>query len=330
MKDIKRNLIDINSYNLILDFILAMNVVTYGTIIKTFRDERRFMKSFTNSIVTKADETPEIVDLNREFKERRLLREEVAKPMYKFISLMMKNIDRENRVICLNNINKLFVDVGRIRKYNAAKLKGCYKVYQNTIELQDNFTDNTIYHELFHMSSSIYTDDYKECFSGFMHMVKCGEEYFYGEGIDEGYTEYLVKKYFNNNEPTECYYCESIYAELIEKLIGEKKMENLYFTANHKGLIDELCKYALSSEVFMFYHNMDFLVHESDYLVNKNNIINRINMFVINAYSNKLQQQFLEDKISEDEYKREFDFVINKLNEINDVNKYQKKRKRGK
>lgn len=115
----------------------------------------------------------------------------------------------------------------------------------------------------------------------------------YGRFLDEGYTEYLNSKYFKS---TECYKINKIFLKTLSIIIGEELMEQMYFNADLKGLINELMKYNNSREdVIKFIINTD-IIHKNIY---KLSIIKRIklrkallevNKFLIHTYYERIKQ----------------------------------------
>lgn len=115
---------------------------------------------------------------------------------------------------------------------------------------------NIYYHELFHMSSSGKAKD-GYCM-GFSQSDFENEKKI-GDGINEGYTELLNERFFEFKNNNKMYIIYKIIAEIIESIIGEKKMMNLYFTANLKGLFSELSKKTDDNKAFEFVSALDSL-----------------------------------------------------------------------
>ena len=112
----------------------------------------------------------------------------------------------------------------------------------NTIYVVDHKSPsiaNIISHELLHMATTKRTE--KVIFSGFYQFYK-DKATGIGYALNEGYTEYLNKKYFNKDEEEDSYHNEQLIAQGIERIVGSKLMEELYFKADLKSLVDELAK----------------------------------------------------------------------------------------
>ncbi len=117
-----------------------------------------------------------------------------------------------------------------------ARTSGNYDVEKNAVSVSENVADIGIYHELFHMSSSVVKE--KKKYSGF-HQTDFKTNL--GREINEGYTELLTNRYFPSlNLSSIAYQYEAFVAERLEQIVGREKMQSLYLNANLKGLIDEL------------------------------------------------------------------------------------------
>ena len=87
-------------------------------------------------------------------------------------------------------------------------------------------------HELIHMSST-----YKKgpiILMGFQQSI--GKKNIVGKGLNEGYTERLNVKYFSHRKISNGYPFLQLISEGIENIVGSEKMEQLYFSADLKGL----------------------------------------------------------------------------------------------
>lgn len=109
-----------------------------------------------------------------------------------------------------------------------------------------------IFHELMHMASTTNNG-----MIGFMN--KKGQ----GIGLMEGYTEYLVLKYFGKKinytfENPHAYFVEVQIARIISLIIGEDKMLKYYFTNDMDNLKQNLCNiWGTKEEVDKLIANID-------------------------------------------------------------------------
>ena len=169
----------------------------------------------------------------------------------------------------------------------------------NDSNLDRKFKKTTLTHELFHMASAGLVDnDYKT-----------------GDGINEGYTEYLNSKYFNSKHATGYFYLV-LYAGILDDIIGSKILEEIYFKTGINGLRKYLSNYMSEEEINNFINNFDSLegYYEDIYNMEKLGVyvknINKISLFLLNlkikkdikenGYVNKPELQDTINKIRKD------------------------------
>ena len=140
-------------------------------------------------------------------------------------------------------------------KFKGRRVSAYYDCIKNIIKYTKNTKDEKLPHELFHMASTCKKE--KSIFSGFSQSSKIGKNRLIGRALNEGYTQLLVKRYFNINCKT--YLLETLVASKIEEIVTKNKMEIMYFDANLKGLINELLKYSNEEAIITFIHSLDFL-----------------------------------------------------------------------
>ena len=154
-----------------------------------------------------------------------------------------------------------------------------YNCEKNIINIKKNKIDDMVlYHELFHMASNITINNNVR--DGFY--INQGDINI-GFGINEGYTEYLTRKYFGDNH-TCAYEFEVTIAKNIEDVIDNNKMISFYLRGELESLINELSKYAYINDVMRFINNVDYVYHhlydeerESKII----NIVSKINIFLV-------------------------------------------------
>ena len=136
-------------------------------------------------------------------------------------------------------------------------------------------------HECFHMASSYNING--NIFTGFCQ-IKNGKTSL-GVGLNEGYTELLVNRYFNKTA-NDCYKNEIKYAELLEMIIGKNNMEKYYFKAKLNLLVKELEQYEDYNSILKFIENLDYIYINRN---KKSNIYhNKILLFLLNCYIKKI------------------------------------------
>ncbi len=177
---------------------------------------------------------------------------------------------------------------------------GSYEVNHNIITLLENDRNNSITHELFHLSSSVVNG--KRVFSGFS---QASNDFSIGRGINEGYTSLLDKRYFEND--SSAYQLFQVIDILIEKIIGQEKMTKMYFEADLYGLIETLSKYCYEDTAYELIKDIDIL-HEKtindvgSYSEEKNNDLQktatRVTRILLSCYINYLKTSAYEGLIS--------------------------------
>lgn len=218
----------------------------------------------------------------------------------KFIDTISTSLPEDNLVNFHNNINSLFL----IGKKNIIK-KSIDRFIENALGIKENFgayyhaMNNAVgvnpgankdhiepymMHELLHMSSTVRIES--RAFSSGFYDIDVG----IGKALNEGYTEHVRSRYFPS-KGTSYKFLTSV-ASNVEELVGKEKMENLYFNANLRGLIDELSKYEYEENVIKFLQDMDYLNGIKNFETVLSDDIKKtiadINDFVIKSYSRKI------------------------------------------
>ncbi len=232
---------------------------------------------------------------------------EVKEEIYKFIDVIFKNFELPVLVNFFNNINGLCVKEGK------SKHSSVYNAYLNSIHY--NYI-GTIYHELFHMSSTHLESDGDNinCFTGFS-FISVKSQIFcmckLGVSLNEGYTELLTERYFLDafNNTSDYYMVERNIASYVEKIVGKSLMERLYLNGNLKGLIDELNKYNSYEEITQFFTNFDLAftyLRLNSWLVTTKikkvqESLANVYKFLISSYINKLKIDLNNNRITIEE-----------------------------
>lgn len=150
-----------------------------------------------------------------------------------FVDIFKANFNEEKVDNMLKNLSTLKIRTELPRRrffFRRLRSVGYYDSKENEIVIETDETEHikeTMFHELLHMASN------NDTISGFSNKK-------IGRGLNEDYTEYLLKKYFSKKFNI---YPRNVIFSLIEKMVGEEKMEELYFKSDIKGLIDSLSKY---------------------------------------------------------------------------------------
>lgn len=131
------------------------------------------------------------------------------------------------------------------KEENKCDYSGRYSVRENRILLN---LDQSLTHELFHAASSFV--DHNGPHSGFIQKK-------IGVGLTEGFTTLYDVRYFNRDDYNPFYLLLSNFARIIEIIVGERKVKELYFSSDLKGLVDEISKYCDSKIVIDTISMMD-------------------------------------------------------------------------
>lgn len=215
-----------------------------------------------------------------------------------------------------DNFNTNIKELKIIEKYYTTKgflTFASYFTKDNKIELYNKNFSRNIYHELLHMASTKKIND-KLILTGFS-IIDFTKLKKYGIFINEGYTEYLSEKYFYGGN---VYKTQIGFIKQIEKIVGEKQMEQMYLKADLKGLINELIKYQNTKEdVLEFILNTD-IIHKYRYSLTPLKRLKlkraciKVNAFLVKSYYVKLLN---ENKKSNQVLKE----LTNYMNELVDI-----------
>ena len=197
---------------------------------------------------------------------------EFNKPILEFIEVFNKYFEKYNANL-YNNLSNLHIVVNHSYgneyegehddKHNAIYISiPIGRKYELNEEVKD-----TLFHELLHVASNNIQKNY----SGFHHDINILGAKTLGRGINEGYTEYLLIKYFRPNTISNFYYDEIRIVKELEKLIGKDKMIDYYFNGNLYDLILDLSKNNNYEEIISLIKDIDLLV-----LNNKEEVINKV------------------------------------------------------
>jgi len=195
-------------------------------------------------------------------KDDKMYIDEVIKKQYgKIITYFVDTITKIPDVAfpyLYHNLNTLIVKKEKSpHKGIKANRSGAYYGIKNKLIVYEL---TSIYHELFHMASNYYWEEKGQLFTGFEQSTTFDRV---GVGINEGYTEILVKRYFNIDGTP--YVDEMKLASIIETVVGKEKMTQLYFKADLKGLMDEIKIYADGYNIRKFIDLVDCIYNNKNY-----------------------------------------------------------------
>ena len=135
-----------------------------------------------------------------------------------------------------------------------------YGIRFNQMRIMIKQFKSAIMHEVFHLASSVIT---KNCvYSGFQQVNRKSGEMI-GIGLNEGYTNLLDKRYFGDyveekrKDLEYTYRVSTSIASLLENFVGQENMEQWYFSADLKSLVNYLSNYVSRDECITFLMAMD-------------------------------------------------------------------------
>ena len=188
-----------------------------------------------------------------------------------FLNVLKKELSKENFDVVMKNIGNVKMKYEKNQSDSSGL--GHYD-HTGIIVIHDKKDDITLYHELFHASSSYHNESVEEVFSGF-HSQQPNLKRNIGLGLNEGYTELLTERYFGKYEDSG-YKNEMHYAKLLEHIVGSSIMQTLYFNHDVNSLIVELTKYNSLKNALKFLDDLDTFIILDELTKDKMKSINDI------------------------------------------------------
>lgn len=237
-------------------FIFVIPAALLGNMIESIKVNNNMFKDYYSIYeddILETAEKPKKYDCINGYRIQKMsYRDEV----FEFIKRLVQEFPDVDCTNLYNNINEL-----RIKNESFLTtinhLGGYYDPTSNRLvynnKLPEAYRRTIMYHELLHMASSYKSD--KKIYSGFLQV---DNKITVGIGINEGYTQLLTDKLIKTISLLQPYETESRIAGEIERIVGQDKMQELYFRADLPGLIAELSKYATRNEVIKFINEVDF------------------------------------------------------------------------
>lgn len=240
--------------------------------------------------------------------------------IHTFVDTLVANFDDSELATFYNNMKTLAIEYttddapNKKRKYvSNHKTLAYYKIATNTIYILDTSKPGILYHELFHVSTAkrVGTTSY----NGFCQTNLLTAESI-GEGVNEGYTQLLAERYFEDAQKGN--YNVLVYiVELLELIVGRDKMEHYYMTSDLYSLVDELKKYAPYEDICKFLSYLDYIVkHIYDTNLSKSDvkyfkkILLFINEFILKSYANKIANSNIETEEEYEKFYQEFSYIV--------------------
>lgn len=284
--------------NLLHILLFLSSSIIYYTAKKPIKTNYKLRKDFKLKGVNTSVLPTEVIRKVNDIDEKKILEQQFAPSIIEFINKIKQSISSSDLTLFYNNINNIKTSVKNFKISNlilSERIGAQWTPLKNTIELSPSNYKATINHELFHVSTTYIDTNSNVIFCGFhQFQIKNGNKRI-GEGLNEGYTQYLTDKYFPSEPLLIAYPYEKRIAAIVELIVGQEKMQSLYFNANLKGLIDALKQYSTEENVYNFITTLDFLnKHLTDKKLTPNsnkirlNSLKSISSFLIQTYINKL------------------------------------------
>ncbi|MBR6690122.1 MAG: hypothetical protein IKL65_02195 [Bacilli bacterium] len=257
------------------------------------------------------------IKLNKEDIDK-IKKQPLGNELIKFRKKLYKIFKSENLNLLNNNIKSLKVKI----KYIAPEIlllkfvSGKYLFQKNKIEIIKYFKEGTTKHEFFHMASTFYHKEAMLAFSGFEQINYLKKE-IVGLGLNEGYTELLTDRYFNEQAEYVSYSYDvcKFFAEKLEEIVGKKEMEKFYLNADLLGLCKYLTNFDELEHIMSFIVYLDYLVkHASLHNPKKfKNCYELIECYLAKWYISKKQQELDKNIIDKETFDIEIKNYVNSL-----------------
>lgn len=240
------------------NLIIGVGVVVIYATTSTLVRRLVINKDYDTKHFKRIRKQPNLTQKYNEVNLDRIHNKEYRDALKMFSNRMIETLPKSNLINFYNNINKI-----KIRKSIQPTLTrsvGIYEPVTNEIQLgisQGTLIDtNVLFHELIHMASSTYKNGVT--YTGFSQRTHLGYSSI-GMGLTEGYTQLLTERIHATIPLYEPYIKEIEISHNVEKIIGKKKMQELFFNTNLKGLVDELGRYSSEKETLAFIKKVDFI-----------------------------------------------------------------------
>ena len=175
------------------------------------------------------------------------------------LSAFYKNIKN------LTLIERNYTVSEKLIKLLSMKTGGNYKGSNNTMEIyasKHHDIEDVLSlknHELLHLATTRKKGNIRMCGFKLYDNETLLE---IGRGLNEGYTEWINCRYVSLYNSGSYYYLQSIAGE-VEKLVGQKKMQQFYFSNDLDGLIKSLEQYTTREEVINLIQKLDKIYKKS-------------------------------------------------------------------
>lgn len=233
-----------------------------------------------------------------------------------FIRDFIKTMDNYNLSIFYHNIKDIRL-VATSKKNMKNKNAGAeYDIYSNTIHYTPSRVKADIMHELLHAATRVELEDGR--IAGFMQVLNNGIGI--GLGINEGYTALMDDRYFidydeeKKNEVDYVYPTSKYICALLDYLLGQEHMEELYMNADLLTLFKELSEYSSPRKTYNFLIRFDNLHMEADKnmhpnFLKVNKLYEEIIFYLAECFLTKYKYMYINKEITDEEYEKSLAFI---------------------
>jgi len=216
-----------------------INTVNIGAHIGIYLSGKSDLKKFSKYNGNLIADAKFIHDKINKFKSDKLSFYKKEK-LFPYMEKLMEHLSDDDKKIVCNNFETL-----KLKRSFLGLMSGVVGTYSAEKNKLSYSSRKSIGHEILHMASSIYDEVNNIFLCGFRQMKDNLE---IGRGINEGYTELLASRIFENK--VDAYKKQVKIARLLEFFFDDpREMEHLYFNCNLPGLIHHLEKFSSRQEV---------------------------------------------------------------------------------
>ena len=215
---------------------------------------------------------------------------DVYSKVERFKALIERTFDNEAKRNFKRNISTLYIK--KENKLQNEKANAEYSADSNTIFIKRD-SGLTIYHELWHAASASEV--------GYIGFEK-NRKY---RGLNEGYTDLMTKRYFDDGTHVPHYKIEFYFCLMIESIISKSIMERLYLKADVDSLINEFSKYLDHEKVIKVFELLDIICNEAfggKDISSKDakHAIKQLYIYLVEAFAKKTYIEYRENKITKE------------------------------
>lgn len=217
-----------------------------------------------------------------------------------------------NLDIFYKNIKKVNLVKATKKQMDKCNNVAQYDIMSNTIMYLDKYFKTAIFHELFHLASTIIGK--RIVYSGFFQMDMKTKSYV-GLGLSEGYSAILDERYFGDVTKDRqeilgnSYYVVKYFVQMIEEAIGKDTMEEWYSTCDLETLTTTLAYATDYESTLKFYECLDNICL---YLESKKFCRRKIKtilesyeyaaLYVARVYLDVIEHAYIDETLSDNDY----------------------------